>query len=130
MDITEVSKVTNLSPSTLRYYEKIQLIPHVERLDNGKRNYSEEDVLLINFLHCMRNVGLSIETLQEYTKLVSKGESTIKLRKQILEVEREKLIRKQKDIETTIDLLTDKIANYESRVILTENKFRGYDFNE
>lgn len=130
MNITEVSKVTNLSASTLRYYEKIKLIPHVDRTKNGKRNYSEEDIMLINFIYCMRNVGLSIDTLQEYTKLVSKGESTVELRKQILEVEKEKLINKKKDIENTIDMLSDKIENYENRIVITENRFKGYDFHE
>lgn len=130
MNIAEVSKMTNLTPSTLRYYEKINLIPHVERLENGKRNYSKNDVLLIDFIQCMRNVGLSIETLQLYTKLVSQGESTVRLRKHMLESEKDKLLKKREQIDATIEILTDKIDNYERRVVKTEQKFKGYDFNE
>ena len=66
MTIAEVSKKVNLSADTLRYYERIGLIPEVNRTESGIRNYTEEDLGWIEFSKCMRNAGMSIEALIEY----------------------------------------------------------------
>ena len=69
MTIAEVSKKVNLSADTLRYYERIGLIPEVNRTESGIRNYTEEDLGWIEFSKCMRNAGMSIEALIEYIKI-------------------------------------------------------------
>jgi DNA-binding transcriptional MerR regulator len=73
MTITEISQRFNLSQNTLRYYERIGLIPSVSRNKNGIRNYAEEDCTRIGFVKCMREAGLPIETLIEYFTLLQQG---------------------------------------------------------
>ena len=96
MNIAEASKKVNLSAHTLRYYERIGLIPEVKRTESGVRNYTEKDLGFIELAKNMRNVGMSISSLIKYVKLYKKGASTIEARKQLLisqrEVIKEKLI--------------------------------------
>ena len=66
MTISEVSNKYNLSAETLRYYERVCVIPPVNRNENGIRDYTEVDCNWVNFIKCMRDAGLSIESLIEY----------------------------------------------------------------
>jgi len=113
MQIKEVSEITDLAPSTLRYYEDIGLIPNVKRGAGNNRDYSEENVEWIDFILCMRRAGLPIEALKEYTDLVLEGESTAGQRKKLLEDEKEKLLTKQADLEETLSRINVKISHYE-----------------
>lgn len=63
MKISEVAKKVNLSPITLRYYEKIGLIPPVQR-QQGVREYRIEDLNWINFIKCLRQVQIPIKHLK------------------------------------------------------------------
>ena len=81
MNISEVSKEYGLSADTLRYYERIGLIPLVPRKKSGLRDYDEEACQWVKFIKCMRGAGLTIETLIEYVKLFQEGKATIKARK-------------------------------------------------
>ncbi len=66
MTISEVSNKYNLSAETLRYYERVCVIPPVNRNENGIRDYTEVNCNWVNFIKCMRDAGLSIESLIEY----------------------------------------------------------------
>ena len=77
MTIAEVSKQYNISADTLRYYERIGLIPPVNRNKNGIRDYTDEDCKWVDFIKCMRSAGLPIEVLIEYVTLFRQGNSTI-----------------------------------------------------
>ena len=70
MKIKEVSEKYKISKDTLRYYEKIGLIPRVKRNKNGVREYTETDCKLIELIKCMRNAGVEIEALVEYVRLL------------------------------------------------------------
>ena len=74
MKIAEVSERYGISSDTLRYYERIGLIPPVNRTESGIRDYSELDVRRVEFIKCMRSAGLPIEVLIEYVGLVQQGD--------------------------------------------------------
>lgn len=113
MTIAEVSKKYNITPDTLRYYEKIGLISDVPRTKNGIRDYDDITCRRIEFIKCMRNAGVEIEILIEYIQLLEEGKSTAKARKQLLEEQKEKLVEKQKNINETIDRLNYKLKLYD-----------------
>lgn len=113
MTIAEVSKKYDLTPDTLRYYERIGLLKQVPRTENGIRNYDENACKRISFIKCMRTAGVEIEILIEYMNLLEEGKSTVTARKKLLEEQREKLLEKQKNINETIDRLNYKIELYE-----------------
>ena len=125
MTIAEVSKKYDLTADTIRYYEKIGLIPTVPRTKNGIRNFDEESCNWIEFIKCMRNAGMEIEILLEYVNLFKQGKTTVKARKRLLEEQREKLIEKQNNINATIERLDYKLELYDE-IILGKRK----DFTE
>lgn len=113
MLIAEVCKKYGVTADTLRYYEKIGLLPTIPRTENGIRNYNEESCRWIEFIKCMRNAGMEIEILLEYVDLFKKGKSTVKERRKLLEEQRGKLMQKQKSINATIERLDYKLQLYD-----------------
>lgn len=121
MKIAEVSEQCDISPDTLRYYERIGLLPPITRTPSGIRDYSELDVRRVEFIKCMRRAGLPIELLIEYYGLVQQGSQTITARKAILENQREQLIAKRDEIQKTLDLLSYKINVYDDLLLQKES---------
>jgi DNA-binding transcriptional MerR regulator len=122
MKIAEVSEQYGLSSDTLRYYERIGLLPPVNRNMSGIRDYSEIDVRRVEFIKCMRSAGLPIEVLIEYVGLVQRGDQTIEARKEILIEQRELLAARMKEMQKTLDILDHKIEVYENTVLKREKE--------
>jgi len=122
MKIAEVSERYGISSDTLRYYERIGLIPPVNRNESGIRDYNELDLRRVEFIKCMRSAGLPIEVLIEYVGLVQQGDGTIKARKEILLEQREQLVTRMKEMQKTLDILDHKIEVYENAVLVKEKK--------
>ena len=122
MKIAEVSEKYGISSDTLRYYERIGLIPPVNRNESGIRDYNELDLRRVEFIKCMRSAGLPIEVLIEYVGLVQQGDGTIKARKEILLEQREQLVTRMKEMQKTLDILDHKIEVYENAVLVKEKK--------
>ncbi|MBL8079895.1 MAG: MerR family transcriptional regulator [Anaerolineales bacterium] len=122
MKIMEVSEQYEISTDTLRYYERIGLIPPVNRNKSGIREYAAIDIQRIEFIKCMRSAGLPIEVLIEYIGLVQQGDQTIHARKEILKEQRKLLAARIKEMQKTLDLLDYKIAGYENAVLKKEKK--------
>ena len=122
MKITEVSERYGLSADTLRYYERIGLIPPVHRNGSSIRDYNELDLRRVEFIKCMRSAGLPIEVLIEYVGLVQQGDATIQARKRILEEQRALLISRMQEMQKTLDILDHKIEVYEEAVLKREQE--------
>ncbi|MBM6838968.1 MerR family transcriptional regulator [Clostridium saudiense] len=122
MTITEVSRKYNLTADTLRYYERIGLLPPVNRSNSGIRDFTEEDCNWVQFIKCMRGAGLSIEVLIEYVKMFQEGDSTIKARKELLIEQRNQLADRIEEMKETLDRLDKKIDGYEERVLKKEKE--------
>lgn len=116
MTISEVCAKFELSADTLRYYERIGLVPRVHRKENGLRDYTAEDCNWVQFIRCMRSAGLSIECLIEYVSLFQQGASTIICRKELLLDQREKLAVRIADMQAVLAKLDAKIDGYEERM--------------
>ena len=122
MRIAQVSEQYGLSTDTLRYYERIGLIPPVHRDENGIRDYDETDLRRVEFIKCMRSAGLPVEVLIEYVGLVQQGDGTIHARKAILEEQRELLAARIQEMQSTLDILDHKIQVYEDIVLKREQE--------
>jgi DNA-binding transcriptional MerR regulator len=122
MKIAEVSEQYGISSDTLRYYERIRLIPPVNRNDNGIRDYSVLDLKRVEFIICMRNAGFPIEVLIDYIGLVQQGDETIEARKEILKEQRDLLAARMRDLQKTLEILDHKIEVYENAVLKKEKE--------
>ena len=113
MTIKEVSEHFGISQDTLRYYERVKMIPKVTRTSGGIRDYQEEDLKWVELALCMRSAGLPIEVMIEYLDLYQKGDETIPARLELLQNQM-KLLKKQKEqLEATMSHLSYKISRYE-----------------
>jgi MerR family transcriptional regulator, aldehyde-responsive regulator len=120
MKIAEVSERHAISSDTLRYYERIGLIPPVTRTGSGIREYGELDIRRVEFIKCMRSAGLPIEVLIEYVALVQQGDATIQARQDILKEQRALLASRLQEMQKTLDLLDHKIEVYEQNILKKE----------
>lgn len=112
MTIKEVSEKYGISQDTLRYYERVGLIPPVTRTAGGVRNYQQEDLAWVELVKCMRGAGLTVEALIEYVKLARAGDETIPARLQLLQEQRAYLAEQKKQIEKALERLDYKISRY------------------
>ena len=101
MTIKEVSEICEISLDTLRYYERVGMIPPVKRTAGGIRNYTQEDIRWVELAKCMRSAGLRVESLVEYVRLFQLGDETFDRRLELLRDQR------------TLQRLEMKISRYE-----------------
>jgi len=122
MKIAEVSEKYDISADTLRYYERVGLIPPVHRSDSGIRDYDDLDLRRVDFIKCMRGAGFPIEVLTEYMGLVQQGDETIGARKEILIEQRDLLAVRMEEMQKTLDRLNYKIDVYENALLKKEQE--------
>lgn len=125
MKIKEAAQASGLSVDTLRYYEKIRVIPPVQKTDSGIRDYDETSLRWIDFIVCLRNAGISIETIREYTRLATKGDKTIALRKDLLIKQRELVEDKIRKLTESMCVINYKIDHYEEIAEKTDRLING-----
>ncbi len=113
MTIAEVSREYGLTQDTLRYYERVGMIPPVNRTASGLRDYNDTDCKWVELAKCMRAAGLPVETMVEYVRLTQRGDETIPERRRLLVEQRERLALQKKTIENTLARLDQKIARYD-----------------
>lgn len=116
MTIGEVSEKYNITVDTLRYYERIGLIPPVPRKKNGIRDYDETACGWVSFIKCMRSAGVQIEALIEYVSLMQ-ANAGIERRKNILVEQRARLQNQMEYLRSTIERLDYKIEHYEELML-------------
>lgn len=116
MTISEVSKKYNLTQDTLRYYERIGVIPQVHRTAAGLRDYTEEDCSWVELVKCMRIAGLPIDAIAEYVKLTQEGNDTIPARRQLLLEQKEQLQKQLTSITQAMERLDYKISRYDEAI--------------
>jgi MerR family transcriptional regulator, aldehyde-responsive regulator len=122
MKIAEVSERYGISADTLRYYERVGLIPPVHRNEGGIRDYNELDLRRVDFIKCMRGAGLPVEVLIEYIGLIQQGDKTIEVRKEILIEQRDLLAARMAEMQKTLDLLNHKVEVYEKAILKKEKE--------
>lgn len=118
MTIAEVSRKYELTADTLRYYERIGLIPPVPRNKSGIRDYDEMSCRWIELMKCMRAAGVQIEALIEYVELFRRGDSTIGTREALLKEQRTLLEKRMADMQKSLDRLNLKIEKYEKGLMI------------
>jgi len=112
LTIQEVSETTGLSAHTLRYYERIGLIHPIEREENTRRLYTEDDIGWIDFLLKLRATGMSIKDMQKYAELQRQGEETLPERVEMLKALRENVEARMSELNEHLKLISYKIEIY------------------
>ncbi|EAE1610437.1 MerR family transcriptional regulator [Listeria monocytogenes] len=127
MNIKEASEKSGVSADTIRYYERIGLIPPIHRNESGVRKFGAEDLRWILFTRQMRRAGLSIEALIDYLALFREGEHTLEARAKLLKKQRIELKNRIDVMQEALDRLDFKIDNYDTHLIPAQEELK--DFN-
>jgi DNA-binding transcriptional MerR regulator len=112
LSIQNISAITGLSTYTLRYYEKIGLLSAIERDVNGYRRYSMDDISCIDFLIKLRNTDMPISEIKKFSELRRQGNSTVTLRRELLETHQENVLNQIRELENNLTKINEKIAHY------------------
>lgn len=126
MTIAEVSRKYDISPDTLRYYERIGLIPPVPRNKSGIRDYDEASLGWVEMMKCFRAAGVQIEALIEYVALFQKGDATIDARKELLIEQRNQLQERIAQMQASLERLDKKIDKYERGLMQVEKRLQKH----
>lgn len=113
MKIAQVSKDKNMSIDSLRYYERIGLIPPVKRVAGGIREYSDEDLQWLDFVMEVRSTGGSIEPLIDYVRLCAEGLHTDSARRDLWEYECDLLEERIHGLQETLAQMKRKVEHYD-----------------
>ncbi|KXT85241.1 transcriptional regulator, MerR family [Streptococcus sp. DD11] len=122
MNIKKVSERTGISADTIRYYERIGLIPPVTRNAAGIRDFSQHEIEVLEFVRLFKTAGMSVESLIDYIKLLDKGDESIPARLSILQDEKDKLEGRLATLQAALNRLNYKIENYENKVVPRERE--------
>lgn len=121
--IKQVSDMTGIPSSTLRYYDKQGLLPGLTRRESGYRLFAESDLKMLQVLVCLKNSGLSIEEMKAFSKLVEKGDASLKERKALFETRRSLVLEQMRQIKKTLAVLDHKCAYYDKALAAGTEKF-------
>ncbi|TPR42878.1 MerR family transcriptional regulator [Apilactobacillus micheneri] len=126
MNINGVSKKFEVSKDTLRYWERIGLLPHVGRNDSGYRDYSEMDMNWVFYIKVLRKAGMSIELLIDFVESY-RSNNDAKSRKELLIEQKQKLIDEIEARKKTLNYLSFKIDHFEDHTLNYENEKLAYE---
>lgn len=116
MTIKQVCQRYGLTQDTIRYYEKIGVIPPVHRSASGIRDYDEHDLGWVENAVCLRNAGVPVESIAEYVKLYQAGDETFAARRDLLSHVLADLTEQRSQLDAAIQKLTYKVSRYEAAV--------------
>jgi DNA-binding transcriptional MerR regulator len=109
LTIQQCAVATGVSPDTLRYYEKIGLLARVPRQKNGHRRFGDEELRWIVFLRRLHATGMPIRRMQQYARLMRRGESTMAERRALLEAHREEVLERMAALSENLRMIEKKI---------------------
>lgn len=116
MTIKEVSRKYGLSQDTLRYYERVGMIPRVTPSISGHRDYQEADLAWVELVKCLRNAGLTVEAIVEYVRLSMEGPGTIRQRYELLRQQHDDLMAQRRRMDEALGRLEHKIEMYAQKL--------------
>ncbi|WP_251073021.1 MerR family transcriptional regulator [Streptomyces sp. ISL-43] len=110
--ISEVEARTGLTQHTLRWYERIGLMPHVDRSHSGQRRFSDKDLDWLAFVGKLRATGMSVADMVRYAELVREGAHTVDQRRELLERTRREVRARIAELGDALAVLDYKIDTY------------------
>lgn len=111
--ISQVSRMTKLTPYTLRYYDREGLLPFVGRSDSGIRMFTEHDLEMISLICCLKSTGMPVKQIRQFIDWYAEGDSTIGQRRAMLLEHRRQITQQMEDLQHNLCKLDKKIKCYE-----------------
>lgn len=112
--VGEMSKKLNVTPSTLRYYDKEGLLPFVERSGGGIRMFHDSDLEWLTIIECLKKSGMAIKDIKKFIDWCIEGDCTIEQRLMLIDQQRDAVIQKIEQLNETLAVLNYKHWYYET----------------
>ena len=112
--IKQAAEIMNVTPTTLRYYDKQGLLPFVERKESGYRVFSDTDIAMLKVIECLKKTGMSIKDIRQFSKWMLMGDDSLKERHEMF-LERKRAVESQiSELQETLDFINHKCWYYET----------------
>lgn len=112
--IKQAAELMNVTPVTLRYYDKQGLLPAMERRESGYRIFSENDILMLRVIECLKKSGMSIKDIRKFSDWVRQGDASLQERYDMF-LERKQAVENQiAELQETLDFINHKCWYYET----------------
>ena len=126
--IKEAAEIMNVTPTTLRYYDKQGLFPFMERRESGYRIFSENDILMLRVIECLKKSGMSIKDIRRFSQWVQQGDNSLQERYEMF-LERKRTVEAQiAELQETLDFINHKCWYYETALAAGTEKIHFKDF--
>lgn len=112
--ITEVAEKFDLTPHTIRYYDKEGLLPFVERSKTGNREFTDNDLDWLKLICCLKNTGMQIKQIKQYIDLCMLGDETLEIRRQMFIEHRQEVLKQINDLKKNLETIDYKIHFYDT----------------
>lgn len=112
--VGEIAKKIGVAPSTLRYYDKEGLLPFVERSESGIRMFKDSDLEWLAVIECLKKTGMPIKEIKKFIDWCMEGDSTIEKRLELIDRQRDAVLKEQEQLKKTLETLNYKHWYYET----------------
>lgn len=100
--IGELAAKMHVTTHTLRYYDEEGLLRHVKRLLNGRRVFTERDVVMLNTIECLKKAGMSIHDIRQYIDWCDEGYASVEKRYELFAKKEEEVLRQLSDLKKVL----------------------------
>lgn len=114
--VSEIAKLMNVSPSTLRFYDKEGLLPFVKRSSGGTRIFTEHDITWLRLITCLKAAGMPIREIRRYIELTTSGKDTLSERLQMFLDQRQRIQEQIAQLQQTLETVEYKCWYYETAI--------------
>lgn len=113
--VKEVATICDISPYTIRFYDKEGLLPFVTRNSTGNRQFSDSDLNVVKLICCLKNSGMPIKEIKRYIDLCMQGVETSEQRKQIMIDHRKEVLKQIDNLKKNLTIIDLKIAFFDAK---------------
>lgn len=114
--IKQVSEMMSLPISTIRYYDKMGLIPFLEKNDSGYRIFKEDDIAMLRIIECFKRTGMSISEMQQFVKMVQRGDESLEERYELFKKRKEIVLEEMNELQKQLETIDHKLWYYETAI--------------
>ena len=112
--IGEAAKALDIPASTIRYYEKNGLLPHIGRTDGGIRSFTDADLDLLRLIGHLKMSGMSLQEIREFVRLSELGDESIEDRRALVHRRREKILEQIENLNRTLRFIEYRCCFYDT----------------
>lgn len=104
--IAQAAELTRLSAYTLRYYDREGLLPSVLRDKSGNRVFADDDIENISVICCLKNTGMPLKQIKEFTGWQHEGDGTLRQHRQAV-------LDRIDELQKNLNAIDRKLAYYD-----------------